>query len=715
MGNNINNDQNIIMVNKNIKTNIICPKCPLTPIISITSTKEGTLICEYRCPSFHMGLVKLEEMIYNHNKKRKKIGYICQKCNKENSEKEKKLKFCGICKQFLCPECIIEHDKIKSRHKILNHSKIDNSCLEHGNKIKFYCFTCLKNICTKCLGHKNHCFKDLKDIEPDDEFCDNLKFYFDEVFNYFNNIENIKLDNTNYDKQYLQSFKEKNILLLNFIKDLYNTYLDRKNNNLLNGEIIINLLNLSKFNLDTNNFYKDANLYLKNHIIIKSNSVSSICSFTHTKANYRIENLKPVFFKYLNIGTNALMKVLRMDYDLIAYNIDKILYFMKNEEKVFFKVKIAEKIKFFFQLKKHIVAIVSTENIYFYKLMELEPYIVPINVFIPQIDINNIIQIYGNIYQNLYILNIEKYIYKLVQQKEIIPNYDICLKTEYSIQIKDNINPNFNINNFNINDSYGISADNNSENNSENNNNENNNNNSYSESYNNSNSNNNQSNNQSNNDNNNNIVNDANNNKSLDNKSITFSDSLNFNKNDDGNKKDSINLDESKIIINKLIMYEETEKTEKSGEKLFLIKGIVFNYIILIENISLSIRNENNLNLVKTIKIRNNDYNLIVYNEHIIRPDENYIKFYTIPDLTLVSLVKVCEQINYFVIPNKNTFLAISDNFIEQLELNTWKKVSKVIYTDEILNYNKKPIIIGNNKELYIFQKDEIYRFEERP
>ena len=78
-------------------------------------------------------------------------------------------------------------------------------------------------------------------------------------------------------------------------------------------------------------------------------------------------------------------------------------------------------------------------------------------------------------------------------------------------------------------------------------------------------------------------------------------------------------------------------------------------------------------------------------------------------------MIKVCEQINYFVIPNKNTFLAVSDNFIEQLELNTWKKVSKVIYTDEILNYNKKPIIIGNNKELYIFQKDEIYRFEERP
>ena len=91
MGNNINNEGNtIINSNQNIKTNIICPKCPLTPIINITSTIEGTVICEYRCPSFHMGLVKIEQMIYNPNKKRNNLGYICQLCKAQISKNEKK-------------------------------------------------------------------------------------------------------------------------------------------------------------------------------------------------------------------------------------------------------------------------------------------------------------------------------------------------------------------------------------------------------------------------------------------------------------------------------------------------------------------------------------------------------------------------------------------------------------------------------------------------
>ena len=457
----------------------------------------------------------------------------------------------------------------------------------------------------------------------------------------------------------------------------------------------------------------------------------------------------------MNYYSSELMKVLRMDYDLIAYNIDKILYFMKNEEKVFFKVKIMEKIKHFFQLKKHIVVIVSEENIYFYKLMQLEPYIVPINVFIPKIEKNNIVQIYGNIYQNLYILKNDKYIYKLVQKKENIPNYDICLKIEYSIQIKDNlINniipiyiPTLSINSIEHNDS---GSENNNINFSNQINNENNTNsnqngdNSYNEdnSNNSGNSNRNNNNNLSNNDNNNNIFNNhilkesqisGNKNIGDDTNSINKKSQLSGDNNKSEekkhqgdnsyiyNEKNSANLDNSKIVINKIIMYEEMENSEKFSEELFLIKGIVFNYLILIENISLTIRNETNLNLIKTIKIRNNDYYLIVYNEHIIRPDENYIKFYSIPDLILVSMIKVSEPINYFLIPNKNIFLVISDNYIEQLELNTWKKISKVIYRDKLLNKKEKndndnkSIIVGNNKELYMFQKGEIYRFEERP
>ena len=196
MGNRITNENTIIInEEENIKTHIICPKCPLIPLINIISTKEGTLICEYRCPSFHLGLVKLDEMIFNPNKKDKKYETKCKNCHKDISELGKK--FCGICKIFLCKSCVVEHNKLKPNHKIIEKSEINNSCLEHGNKIKFYCFNCLKSICTKCLGHNNHCFKDLKDIEPNEEFIENLNFYFKEVYNYFHSIEKTKLDDFN--------------------------------------------------------------------------------------------------------------------------------------------------------------------------------------------------------------------------------------------------------------------------------------------------------------------------------------------------------------------------------------------------------------------------------------------------------------------------------------------------------------------------------------
>ena len=112
MGNKIDNQTNIILnQNANIKINNICQKCPLTPIINISSTKEGTIICEYRCPSFHMGLVKLEEMILKKNSRSKRYGCICQLCKKEteNTLGQKKFRFCGFCKLFLCEECINEN------------------------------------------------------------------------------------------------------------------------------------------------------------------------------------------------------------------------------------------------------------------------------------------------------------------------------------------------------------------------------------------------------------------------------------------------------------------------------------------------------------------------------------------------------------------------------------------------------------------------------
>ena len=645
MGNKTNNVENsLIIKEEKIKTKIICPKCPLIPIINITSTKEGTLICEYRCPSFHMGIVKIEEMIFNKNNKNKKHGFICETCQKKISEEiinEKRFKFCGICKMFLCAQCIEEHNKIKTNHKILNYSEINNLCLEHQKNFKFYCFTCLKSLCTKCSGHSTHSYKDLLAIEPNEEFFDKLEYYFNEIHNYFNSIEKLKINNDNREK-YL-SFKKKNIFLLNFVKSLYKKYLQKKIKNSLNGEIIINLINLTKFNLNTKQLYINQNLYFDSHLIIENIPVSSICSFTYSKANYKVGELTPLFFKDLNIENYESMIVLRMDYDLIAYNLEEILYFMKDEEEVYFKVSIPEKIINFGQLKEHIVGICSDENIYFYKLLKLEPYIVKLNVSIPYIE--NVFQVYGNIYDTIYALNNEN-IYKIINKKnkkEINTEYDFNLEIGY-------------LKNINFNTSFGKDNNNNSKEN----------------------------------------VNEPDASKEEEDE-----------EEEEEEKEDNEKLKDS--LIKCLEKYEKKEEKSNKNIRNFCIKGIVFNFIILAENFFITIRNKNNFQIKKALKT--GKFNFIIYNEHILLPDNNNINFYSIPSLKLVSIINVSETIHYFSIPNKYMLLLIGKHSIEQLELNTWKKVSKFFNKDfDFIKENSK--IIGNNKELYLFEKDEIYKFE---
>ena len=708
MGNKIDKQPNII-VNQdvNIKTNIICQKCPLTPIINITSTKEGTIICEYRCPSFHMGLVKFEEMILKKNSKSRRYGCICQGCKKEieNTLGQKKFKFCGYCKNFLCEECINVHKTLKSNHIILDYSKINNSCLYHGNKYKFYCFTCLKSICTKCLGHKNHSFKTLTELEPNKEFLEKLNFYFNEVYNYFNCLENQKKEGFNIENY--NKFKTKNIMLLNFVKDLYKTYLDKKGNETLNGEIIINLFNLSKFNFGMKGFFQDANKYFNTHLIIKDIPVSSMCSFTNTKASYKIGELTPVFFKDLNIDNNDSMIVLRMDYDLIAYNIGKILYFMKEEEKVYFNIEVQDEIKYFFQLKDHIVCICSEENLFFCKLIKIEPYIVSCSVLMP--DINNITQVYGSVYKSLFIIDDEEYIYKLIPKNDG-PNsgFDFSLQTENTVKIKQT-NGLFNVNIFNGNQN---------EESEENDENSNNNYNSSDHSYSSGNEENENKDNIEGNQSASASSHNSNNIMTLNkvkNKRSEFHNSNNYNS-DSQNENSS---EEVELIVNKLIMFEETRKSETKSKRndSYIIKGIVYDYLVLKELEYITVRNESNLFINKKMElnlIEGTDYlyDFSIYNNHVLLPKKNNINFYTIPDFILVSKIQVNEKINSFLIPNKNMLLVIGDNSIEQFELNTWKRISKLMNENLLIFPNEKMKIIGNSNELYLFENGIILKFE---
>ena len=415
MGNviqNPNKTQSAIILPQNTHLKLmipICPKCPLTPIISIVPSSQGNVLCEYRCPFFHMGITKFENLFLKDDKYH---GKICRKCKiKIQENKNLHSLFCGTCQKFFCSNCAIDHRHNKGNNPFVNISEVDNICLEHKTNFSCYCFSCLKSICKKCLYHENHCVKKFNEFEPKEDFLEKLNFYYNDIDKYFKYIKNYpKINLIDYNQ-----FERKNVILLNFVKSLHQNYINKKNSGTLRGEIIINLLNVVKFNFNTLNLNTELDrdngrYYLTHHLIIKNNPISYTCSFSKSKANYLIENLKIYHYKDLNYIDGNDITFNKMDYDFIAYNIGNILYFMKDKEAINFCIKLEENIISYSQLKQHLIAICTKHKIYIYKLLNIEPYFIECTIKIP--DVSKIKQIYGNLFENIFILT-KKEIIKL--------------------------------------------------------------------------------------------------------------------------------------------------------------------------------------------------------------------------------------------------------------------------------------------------------------
>ena len=290
-------------------------------------------------------------------------------------------------------------------------------------------------------------------------------------------------------------------------------------------------------------------------------------------------------------------------------------------KKYILRMFLKRKIKNYFQLKKHVVCIYSENNFYFYKLIKLEPYIIQFSVQIPSI--NNAIQIYGCIYNDLYIITNKGYIYKLKQNKRK-PNsiYELSLDIDKFVSIQSNNKKR------------------------------------------------------------------TNNNK-------------NQNKNNDILTLNNNRINNDNIDIN---------ESDNSYENKIVIKGRVHNFLVMNENNRIILRNKNScLKNINYLDIQQNDF--IIYNSHILLPKENEINFYSIPEFRIVSTVKVTENINSLLIPNKNMILVIGESSIEQFELNTWKKISK-LYGNKNFDLQKECTLIGNTNELYLFSQGLIFKFK---
>ena len=136
----------------NIKDTIfLCPFCTtnISIINSFSHPSNSQLLLTSQCNN-------QSHQPYLH-KKYSKFYNCLEKCPVHNS---KFIQFqCITCNTLLCSQCREIHLKEDNTHRIIGQiSKSNKVCNEHHNQIKFYCKSCMEQICEKCrkTTHNTH-------------------------------------------------------------------------------------------------------------------------------------------------------------------------------------------------------------------------------------------------------------------------------------------------------------------------------------------------------------------------------------------------------------------------------------------------------------------------------------------------------------------------------------------------------------------------------
>ena len=564
---------------------IICPNCPLTPIVSIFLNKEnGKLTCEYRCPNLHFGYIPFSDLFKNKNIH----GKICSLCKHENNQLDKELLYCGTCKEYFCNNCRKEHDKEKESHKILiEKSRVNYTCLAHNKNFIGYCFSCLVDVCIDCKRHESHIVKTFDEILASGGNKDTYEYYLKGYSNYISNFKR----QIHYNKILFEKFKNRNEELLGFIRYLDAHLQYKKKSNKLNSEVIINFLNIPDFDYKvSNSVYEDGNefeIYCKNHVILKFKPISFICTFSKNKQDFNISRLdlaeyhfldseSPKYFKYSPIG------------NVIIFISGSCIYFLSANisEKKIHKIRFESKIFSFNILNKNIlsVCINDSKNIYLYKLISNPPF---------------------------------------YSDEDTLIRIEIPL-SETLVQIKGNFNK------------YIVTR----------------------------------------------------------------------------TQKGVINLHKKNKDIYEAVSFCQTMNTNLN-ENNYEIKGIWKDYLIVRDNLYLTTRDlkkpkldaiEHKIFFEPYLDNQNQD--ILIYNGSIITFRKKQIFFISIPDLEVVSRLELSDNIISINIVNPRTMIVVENGFMEQLEVNTWKRLWwKANFGKNMSFINLMPI--GAGKKLFIYNKED--------
>ncbi len=190
----------------------LCSLCATVPEILKIHSDSG--IIEFKC--FEHGVMKLP--IDKYIEEIRNSPFYCPnlkcdniKCNTENTEQ--KFKFCQVCKNNLCENCLNEDKCLglnKSNiNKRISISEKNNKCPNHCElDITDFCLDCQENYCKKDEEHEKHNTKKTKDL-------------LDEALKYEGIIER-KNNNLYYIAKLYLSIKNKTVNNQNKLENLLN-------------------------------------------------------------------------------------------------------------------------------------------------------------------------------------------------------------------------------------------------------------------------------------------------------------------------------------------------------------------------------------------------------------------------------------------------------------------------------------------------------------
>ena len=278
----------------------------------IISESKGLIYT--KCPSNHIKKYKFYDF-YNKFRAIPELNsslncFICKRSNNLNNY------FCGSCFNFLCSNCLIQHEK-DFGHQIISIQNINSYCSLHNEKYIMFCFECNKNCCEFChtMQTKKHKLKTFKDILNDfkkeeksisffkNEINYQLKALDDFMNRYKEDLESMEDIYKTYFEEYVSYFR--NLLL--FKEKLISRY----NYNPNNYYNIMNVLNLSLpiiYNYKKEKLYKLSSSNDLYEIYLKINNTISFINNNSIKIFEGHENINKNKYNYMNNKTLRTIK-----------------------------------------------------------------------------------------------------------------------------------------------------------------------------------------------------------------------------------------------------------------------------------------------------------------------------------------------------------------------------------------------------------------------